>query len=239
MNKKGKRFTNESGYYNYVAYDMLIPGNLPNYVIFDEKVRTSGVASWPPWSGNKDKDILEGTTKKADTIRELAKKLDAEPDTLEETVSNYNINAAKGVDPEFGKTRDLDPIDSPPFYAFERIVGIHSTFGGLKINTRTQVIDVNGRVIKRLYAAGETAGGTMGYNYPTAGTAIQNVLCFGRIAGINAASGVTKRIRGWVEGIDIFKCSFFTHLVFFRFSFMELIKITYPSLITEILFAFA
>ena len=191
VNKKGKRFTNESGYYNYVGYDMLIPGNLPNYSIFDEKVRTSGAASWPPWSGKDDKDIQEGTTKKADTIRELAKKIEVDADTLEATVANYNANAAKGVDPEFGKTRDLDPIDSPPFYAFERIVGIHSTFGGLKINTKTQVIDVNGRVIKRLYAAGETAGGTMGYNYPTAGTAIQNVLCFGRIAGTNAASETT------------------------------------------------
>ena len=60
--------------------------------------------------------------------------------------------------------------------------------GGLKINTSAQVIDVNGRVIRRLYAAGETTGGVMGYNYPAAGTAIQNVICFGRIAGRNAAA---------------------------------------------------
>lgn len=192
VNRKGKRFTNESGYYNYVAYDMLLPGNLPNYIIFDEKVRTTGPANFPPWSGNKDKDIQEGTTKKADTIRDLAKKIEVDPDALEETVNNYNINAEKGVDPEFGKTRDLTPINTPPFYAFERIVGIHSTFGGLKINTRAQVIDVNGRVIRRLYAAGETTGGTMGYNYATAGTAIQNAICFGRIAGINAASETSR-----------------------------------------------
>lgn len=189
VNTKGKRFTNESGYYNYVAYDMLLPGNLPNYLIFDEKVRTNQPVNWPPWSGNKDKDIEEGTTKKADTIRELAKKIEVDSDVLEETVVNYNSNAEKGVDPEFGKTRDLTPINTPPFYAFERIVGIHSTFGGLKTNTKAQVIDVNGQVIQRFYAAGETTGGTIGYNYPTAGTAIQNAICFGRIAGMNAASG--------------------------------------------------
>ena len=188
VNKKGKRFTNESGFYNYVAYDMLLPGNLPNYLIFDEKVRTAEPVSWPPWSGNKNKDIEEGTTKKAETIRELAIKIEVEPDALEETINNYNVNAQKGLDPEFGKTLDLAPINTPPFYAFERIVGIASTMGGLKINTAAQVINVNGAVIRRLYAAGETTGGTLGLNYPAGGTALQNAICFGRIAGKNAAA---------------------------------------------------
>jgi flavocytochrome c len=187
VNKNGKRFTNESGYYNYVAYDMLLPGNLPNYLIFDEKVRTSGPVNWPPWSGNKNNDIEDGTTRKADTIRELAVKIEVDPNILEETVNNYNVNAEQGMDPEFGKTQDLAPVTTPPFYAFERIVGIHSTMGGLKINTAAQVINVNGQVIRRLYAAGETTGGAFGYNYPASGTAIQNAICFGRIAGRNAA----------------------------------------------------
>jgi flavocytochrome c len=191
VNKKGKRFTNESGYYNYVAYDMLLPGNLPNYLIFDERVRTSGPVNWPPWSGDKNNDIEDGTTKKADTIRELAAKIEMDPDVLEETVNNYNVNAEKGTDPEFGKTLDLAPVNTPPFYAFERVVGIHSTMGGLKINTAAQVINVTGQVIRRLYAAGETTGGALGLNYPCAGTAIQNTICFGRIAGRNAASETT------------------------------------------------
>jgi flavocytochrome c len=188
VNKKGKRFTNESGYYNYVGYDMLLPGNLPNYMIFDNKVRTSGPVNWPQWSGDKNSDIEDGTTKKADTIRELAVQIDVDPDVLEETVNNYNAGAEKGIDPEFGKTRDLEPVKYPPFFAFERIVGIHSTMGGLKINTTAQVMNVNGSVIPRLYAAGETTGGVIGYNYPSAGTAIQNAICFGRIAGKHASS---------------------------------------------------
>ena len=188
VNKKGKRFTDESGFYNYVAYDMLLPGNLPNYVIFDEKVRTGGTEIWPPWSGNNNQDIEDGTTKKAETIRELAEKIGIDPDTLEETVSHYNENAERGLDPEFGKTSDLAPINTPPFYAFERIVGITSTLGGLKINTTAQVINVNGTVIPRLYAGGETAGGAIGLNYPASGTALQNAICFGRIAGKNAGA---------------------------------------------------
>jgi len=170
---------------------MLLPGNLPNYLIFDEKVRTAGQTTWPPWSGNKDKDIEDGTTKKAETVRELAIKIGVAPYALEETINNYNVNAEKGVDPEFGRTLALAPLKTPPFYAFERIVGMHSTMGGLKINTAAQVIDVNGAIIRRLYAAGETTGGTIGFNYPASGTAIQNAICFGRIAGKNAAAETT------------------------------------------------
>ena len=188
VNKNGKRFTNESGFYIHVANDMLLPGNLPNYLIFDAKLREAGPVGWPPWSGNKNKDIEDGSTKEAATIKELAVKIGVEPDILEDTIYNYNINAQKGLDPEFGKTRNLAPINTPPFYAFERIVGMASTLGGLRINTGAQVINVNGVVIRRLYAAGETTGGTLGLNYPASGTALQNAICFGRIAGKNAAA---------------------------------------------------
>ncbi len=191
VNKQGKRFTNESGYYNYVAYDMLLPGNLPNYFIFDQKVRTAVPGGWPPWSGDNDRDIEEGTTKKEPTIRELAIKIGVDPNNLEETVNNYNANVEKGLDPEFGRTSDLAPIQTPPFYAFERVVGMHSTLGGLKINTASQVINVKGEVIPRLYAAGETTGGAIGLNYPASGTAIQNAICFGRIAGKNAGEEIS------------------------------------------------
>jgi flavocytochrome c len=188
VNKKGKRFTNESGFYNYITRDMLLPGNLPNFLIFDAKVRNTESGSWPPWSYNQDRDIMDETTRKADTIRELAIKIGVDPAGLEETINNYNVNAKKGADPEFGKTRELAPINLPPFYAFECIAGIASTMGGLRINTAAQVINVNGGVIRRLYAAGETTGGILGRYYPASGSALQNAICFGRIAGRNAAA---------------------------------------------------
>jgi flavocytochrome c len=191
VNKQGKRFINESGYYNYVAYDMLLPGNLPNYFIFDQKVRISVPGGWPPWSGDHDRDIEEGTTKKESNIRELALKIGVDPHALEETITNYNTQASQGHDPEFGRTSDLAPLQTPPFYALERVVGMHSTLGGLKINVSAQVINVKGEVIPRLYAAGETSGGAIGLNYPASGTAIQNAICFGRIAGKKAGEEIS------------------------------------------------
>ena len=59
---------------------------------------------------------------------------------------------------------------------------------GLEINTKTQVLDTKGNVIKGLYAAGEVTGGIHGSNR-LGGNAIADCMTFGRAAGANAAAG--------------------------------------------------
>lgn len=54
----------------------------------------------------------------------------------------------------------------------------------LTINTNAQVLDVNGEVIKKLYAAGEVVGGIHGTNR-LGGNAITDIVVYGRIAGSN------------------------------------------------------
>ena len=58
----------------------------------------------------------------------------------------------------------------------------HYTMGGIHINTKTQVLDGNGDVIKGLYAAGEVAGGLHGNNR-VGGNSIAETIVFGRQAG--------------------------------------------------------
>ena len=62
-------------------------------------------------------------------------------------------------------------------------------YGGLQINTKAQVLDVNGKVIPGLYAAGETTGGIHGSNR-LGGNAICDIMVFGRTAGTSAAKGL-------------------------------------------------
>ena len=50
------------------------------------------------------------------------------------------------------------PIDRPPYLAFPIICGNCFTFGGLKVDTDSRVINADGAVIPGLYAAGETIG---------------------------------------------------------------------------------
>ncbi|MEM2430331.1 MAG: FAD-binding protein, partial [Nitrososphaerales archaeon] len=60
------------------------------------------------------------------------------------------------------------------------------TFGGLRINTNAEVLDITGKPIPGLYAVGELTGGFFYHSYP-GGSGITRNLVFGRIAGKNAA----------------------------------------------------
>ena len=60
------------------------------------------------------------------------------------------------------------------------------TFGGLKVDTRAQVIDTEGELMPNLFAAGELVGGLFYFNYP-GGTGLMAGAVFGRTAGKSAA----------------------------------------------------
>lgn len=88
---------------------------------------------------------------------------------------------AAGTDP-FGRKDGLEPI-SGPFYAYKNTSYNLGALGGLKITTDCEVVDVNGKVIEGLYAAGLNAGGWVGPYYPGSGTAVIGTCHFGRKAG--------------------------------------------------------
>ena len=63
--------------------------------------------------------------------------------------------------------------------------------GGIRINPQAQVIDIFGKVIPGLYAAGEVTGGVHGSNR-LGSNAIPDAVSFGRVAGTNAAKEKSK-----------------------------------------------
>ena len=69
---------------------------------------------------------------------------------------------------------------------------VHHTMGGIEVNVRTEVLDVNGQVIPGLYAAGEVKGGLHGTNR-VGGNAVTDIVVFGRIAGREAAAFAATR----------------------------------------------
>jgi len=72
----------------------------------------------------------------------------------------------------------------PPFYAARVWPKIHHTMGGVEIDGKAQVLDLDGAVIHGLYAAGEITGGIHG-GCRLGCVAIIDCLVFGRIAGKN------------------------------------------------------
>ena len=84
------------------------------------------------------------------------------------------------------KTNWAETIDTPPYYGWAVTTGISFTFGGVKINTRGQIVTNAQEPIPGLYAAGEMVGGLFYYNYP-GGSGLSAGMVFGRLSGASAA----------------------------------------------------
>ena len=111
-----------------------------------------------------------------------------DPEGLEKTIDRYNNVLVKNQkDPDFGKApRNLTKrIEKGPFWACYTGMTVHHTMGGINCNTKAQVLDWQGKVVPRLYAAGEITGGIHGTNR-VGGNALLDCMVYGQIAGINA-----------------------------------------------------
>jgi hypothetical protein len=159
-------------------------GGGPIWAIFDaDAVAREG---WEPKPPHVDFD--QGFFFEADSIEALAAKIKMKhqrvpmpPRDLATTVVRYNSFVDAGKDADFGKPKPLYKIANPPFYAAWATPVIHDTRAGLRINSRCQVIDMNGEVIPGLYCGGESAGGFSMHGLPRA-------VCQGYIAGRNAVT---------------------------------------------------
>lgn len=95
-------------------------------------------------------------TKKADTLIDLALKMDIDPKAFVETIEKYNRYCAEGKDPDFGKAAGyLKPVKTPPFYAFWGQRFTEVTHGGIAVNEEGEMLDTKGNVIPGLYAGGD------------------------------------------------------------------------------------
>ena len=200
VNINGERFLDE-GYdfrnYTYVTYGRALltqPQGLA-FQIFDEKVKHLLRDEY--W-------IPQATMAQADTLEELAAKLDIDPQGIADTIKEYN--AAVRTDIPYNptikdgrcteglalnKTNWAETLDTPPYYGWAVTTGISFTFGGVKINTRGQIVTNAQEPIPGLYAAGEMVGGLFYYNYP-GGSGLSAGMVFGRLSGASAAEDAMK-----------------------------------------------
>ncbi|MDR2957786.1 MAG: FAD-binding protein [Coriobacteriales bacterium] len=122
------------------------------------------------------------------TIAELATAIGCNATTLQETIDRYNSFIDTKKDTEFGKPTSLlnHKIETPPFYVFEATYYCRTTPGGLQIDTNSQVVDLFGQPIPRLFAAGEVTGNVHGRFRNNGGDSMCDITCFGRLSGQNA-----------------------------------------------------
>ena len=133
-----------------------------------------------------DRALMRGDAFEANSIPELASLLQIPAEVLVATVDAYNEAVETGHDPVGRRAAVLmHRIARRPFYGAKVTMCVNGTLGGIAITPRAEVLDRHGRVIPRLYAAGEVTGGVHGANY-MGGNALSEVFTFGRIAGENA-----------------------------------------------------
>jgi len=202
LNAEGRRFVDEGAdfrNYTYAKYGRVIlaqPGQFA-WQIFDRKVVHL----------LRDEYRIKQVTKvSAQTLDELVGKLDdVDAAAALGEIQRYNAAVRKEVpfNPNVKDGRSTsglavpksnwaNTIDEPPFEAYAVTCGITFTFGGLRINTESQVISTDGEPISGLYAAGELVGGIFYFNYP-GGSGLTNGAVFGRIAGTSAARAALGR----------------------------------------------
>jgi succinate dehydrogenase/fumarate reductase flavoprotein subunit len=125
-------------------------------------------------------------TFKADTLDELAEKLEIDAEGLKESVARYNELCAGGIDKDFGKeSKYMVPVVTPPFYGIHRWLRTSAVCSGLVVDANCQCLDKDGNLIKGLYAVGETGGQFYaGVDYPLSIGGINLGHCFtqGRVA---------------------------------------------------------
>lgn len=185
VNKQGKRFVDEGARRDVMTQALFEQEDAFMWVILDSKNYPTGDVK-NNFNETIDELVAAGRAYKADTLEDLAKQIGVDPDNLVEAVNKFNEAVETGGPDEFGRTLFQWKIDTPPFYAGARVPTVHHTMGGVEINEKAQVLNVNGNVIPGLYAAGEVTGGIHGSNR-LGGNALADITVFGRIAGENAA----------------------------------------------------
>ena len=193
VNKHGKRFMPEdradSHGYGRREYLFFYDGvacewpQLPFWTLFDDETAHStqaaagftGVPSFTwfaghsnyVWSEDNQAEVEKGWILKADTLAELAAKMNEVPggegkmdaETLQATVDNWNAMCEAGEDIEFGRAPESMRPLTGPFYAILTYPTQYNTQGGPKRNTNAQTLDAYGQPIPRLYNVGECGAG--------------------------------------------------------------------------------
>ena len=204
VNINGKRFINEGEadfsktYAKTGAAISEQPGAVA-YQIFDQKT----LHTLEPRYHKTGKPVMD------ETLAGLASKLGINVQAFLDTIREFNtavppIKPGHKVNPlaldgvstnsalRIPKSNWALPIDSPPYHAYGVTCGITFTYGGLKVDRCSRVLNNEDAVMPGLWAIGEMSGGYFYHNYP-GGAGLVKGAVFGRIAGQGAAREGRKK----------------------------------------------
>lgn len=159
--------------------------------------------------------LESGVVHSAPSLEDLAVKIGVPPEQLRRTAERFNTLARGGHDDDFNRgdsvydnyygdptlpNPNLYPLTTPPYLAFQIILGDLGTSGGLRTDEYARVLRLDDSAIDGLYAVGNTSAAVMGRSYAGAGATIGPAMTFGYIAakhianrGSNAETDIDSR----------------------------------------------
>jgi succinate dehydrogenase/fumarate reductase flavoprotein subunit len=210
VDQHGRRFANESS--DYMSFGQRVleleRSGCPveaMWIVFDQQYRNSYVfgAQLFPRMRVPQQWYDAGIAARAADFADLGARMAVPVPNFVETMTRFNENASRGVDPDFGRGRSAydryygDPTVRPnpnlralvrgPFYAVKMVLSDLGTCGGLLADERARVLREDGAPIAGLYAVGNTAANAFGTTYPGAGATIAQGLVYGYVAARDAA----------------------------------------------------
>lgn len=180
VDRKGKRVISETASNNAIKQvELKQPGaklfilmDQPTFDSFKQGLYIGGITEaevnkWIAQDGKGTPQLV-----KADTIEAAAQKVGVDGKALKDQVTRYNGFVKAGKDSDFDrpvKFMNKTVSSEGPFYIIEQQPRFATTMGGVVTNDSFNVLDVNGKPIKGLFAAGELVGGSMGDDSPPGG----------------------------------------------------------------------
>jgi succinate dehydrogenase/fumarate reductase flavoprotein subunit len=174
VNKNAVRYSNEDTIVSYAGAAQMQQPSSTIFAIWDSGY-AKRAAPWTPvgayYGGPStvsvqsvidkwEESIKAGEIVQAETIDELAQKLGLPAVPLKATIEKYNKFCKTKIDEDYGKRPGLlIPVERPPFFAeISKSPWLLCISGGLRTNTKMQVLDKNEQVIPSLYAVGTIVG---------------------------------------------------------------------------------
>jgi succinate dehydrogenase/fumarate reductase flavoprotein subunit len=216
VNRKGRRFCNESESYHDVGAAMIKDSEgqreTAAWLICDHPtIRKYGLGFAKPAPVPIQIYVRNGYLQMGHTLSQLAAEIGVDARGLEQTVASYNADAIKGEDPAFGRGTTsfnryladpthtpnpcVGPITTGPYYAVKIVMGDLGSFDGVTTDAVGRVLDKADTAVPGLYAVGNDRASMMGGNYPGAGITLGPILTFGYIAGRHLAGLIDDKAK--------------------------------------------
>jgi succinate dehydrogenase/fumarate reductase flavoprotein subunit len=206
VNKNAERYGNEDSIVSFAGAAQLQQPDSTIFAIWDSGYAKQA-APWTPigtyYGGPSevpvqsiidgwDDSIKAGTMVHAENLDELARKLGLPVAPLKATIKKYNEFCKTKIDEEYGKRPGLlIPVERPPFFGeISKSPWLLCISGGLRTNTKMQVLDKSEQVIPGLYAVGTIVGDMYSgiYTFMEPGHNLgANCVTFGYIVGKDIA----------------------------------------------------